>query len=168
MDCGKSPIPARPDQIGDITMIIDCIDNDFFYYGVNKLFITAFKFLKEKNLAEMEPGKYEIDWSNIYALVQSYETNPEKKGVCEAHRRYIDIQYLVSGTEMMGCANLEAMTVCQEYTETEDCLLLKGKGNFFLLEPKNFVVFMPQDVHMPGLAATNSETVKKIVVKVRI
>jgi len=149
-------------------MIIDCIDNASFYYGVNKRLIRAFKFLREENLVDMEPGKYEMDGSNIYALLQSYETKPEEKGAWEAHRRYIDIQYLVSGTERMGCANLEAMTVCREYTEAEDCLLLKGKGNFFLLEPKNFVVFMPQDVHMPGLAATNPQTVKKVVVKVRI
>ena len=149
-------------------MIIDCIDNASFYYGVNKRLIRAFKFLREESLAEMEPGKYEIDGSNIYALVQSYETKPEEKGAWEAHRRYIDIQYLVSGTEKMGWANLEAMTVCREYTETEDCLFLKGKGNFFLLEPKNFVIFMPQDVHMPGLTATNQQTVKKVVVKVKI
>ena len=149
-------------------MIIDCIDNASFYYGVNKRLIRAFKFLREENLVEMEPGKYEIDGSNIYALVQSYETKPEEKGAWEAHRRYIDIQYLVSGTERMGYANLEAMTVCREYTEAEDGLLLKGKGNFFLLEPEDFVIFMPQDAHMPGLAATNPQMVKKVVVKVRI
>ena len=149
-------------------MIIDSINNDFFYYGVNKRLIRAFKFLKEENLVEIEPGKYEIDGSNIYALVQSYETKPEEKGAWEAHRKYIDLQYLVSGTERMGCANLEAMTVCREYTEAEDCLLLKGKGIFFLIEPKNFVVFMPQDVHMPGLAATRPQAVKKVVVKIMI
>ena len=149
-------------------MIIDNIKNTSFYYGVNKRLILAFQFLREKNLAETESGKYEIDGSDIYALVQSYETKPEGKGVWEAHRRYIDIQYLVNGTEKMGCANLEAMTVCREYTEDEDCLLLKGKGIFFLLKPEDFVIFMPQDVHMPGLAATNPQTVKKVVVKVRI
>ena len=149
-------------------MIIDCIDNASFYYGVNKRLIRAFKFLKEENLVEIKPGKYEIDGSNIYALVQSYETKPEEKGAWEAHRKYIDIQYLVSGTERMGCANLEAMTVCREYTEAEDYLLLEGKGNFFLIEPKNFVIFMPQDVHMPGSAATRPQVVKKVVVKVRI
>ena len=149
-------------------MIIDCIDNASFYYGVDKRLIPAFKFLKEKNLAEMEPGKYEIDGSNIYALVQSYETKPEENGVWEAHRKYIDVQYLVSGTERVGYANQATMTVCREYAEAEDCLLLKGKGNFFLLEPNNFVVFMPQDAHMPGLAATGPMMVKKVVVKVKI
>lgn len=149
-------------------MIIDYIDNASFYHGVNKRLSPAFKFLREENLAEMEPGKYEIDGLNVFALVQSYETKPEEKGVWEAHRKYIDIQYLVSGTEKMGYANLETMTVYQESTEPDDYLLLKGRGNFFLLEPKNFVVFMPQDAHMPGLTATNPQTVKKVVVKVRI
>ena len=149
-------------------MIIDHIDNFSFYCGADKRLVPAFKFLKEKNLAEMEPGKYEIDGSNIYALVQSYETKPEEDGIWEAHRKYIDIQYLVSGTERMGYANLATMSVCQEYKEAEDYLLLKGKGNFFLLEPKNFVVFMPQDAHMPGRAAANPQMVKKVVVKVRI
>ena len=149
-------------------MIIDCIDNASFYYGVHKRLTRAFQFLKEEDLAEMEPGKYEIDGLNVYALVQSGETKPEEKGAWEAHRKYIDIQYLVSGTEKMGCANLEAMTVCREYAEAEDCLILTGKGNFFLVEPKNFVVFMPQDAHMPGLAATRPQMVKKVVVKVMI
>ena len=112
-------------------MIIDCIDNVSFYYGANKRLIRAFKFLREENPAEMAAGKYEIDGSNIYALVQSYETKPEEKGVWEAHRKYIDIQYLVSGTERVGYANLAAMTVCREYKEAEDCLLLKGEGRAY-------------------------------------
>ncbi len=149
-------------------MIIDHIDNFSFYCGADKRLIAAFKFLREKNPDEMAAGKYEIDGSNIYALVQSYETKPEENGVWEAHRKYIDIQYLASGTERMGYANLAAMTLCREYREEEDCLLLNGEGSFFLLKPKNFVLFMPQDAHMPGLAAAGPQAVKKVVVKVRI
>ena len=128
----------------------------------------AFNFLTKNDFSKMEAGKYEIDKSDIYALVQSYETKPKEKGSWEAHRRYLDIQYIVEGIELIGYAALGIMKPCCEYKEKEDYLLFEGKGDFFILRPKNFAIFLPQDVHMPGLAVTNPQMVKKVVVKVRV
>ena len=57
----------------------------------------AFNFLTKNDFSKMEAGKYEIDKSDIYALVQSYETKVKEKGSWEGHRRYLDIQYMVEG-----------------------------------------------------------------------
>ena len=83
-------------------MIIDQIKNSSLYFGVNKGLTTAFHYLQNTDLSKIEPGRYEIDGSNVYALVQQYETKAKEKGRWEAHRRYMDVQYLVRGVELFG------------------------------------------------------------------
>jgi len=148
-------------------MVIDHLKNASCYYGLNARFKRAFDFLREKDFSKMDPGKYEIDGLDIYALVATYETKPKNKGTWEAHQRYIDIQYLAEGMEMVGYAPIEEM-VSRDYQEAEDYLTLEGEGDFIILRQGNFAIFQPQDAHMPGLAANSPQAVKKIIVKVRL
>jgi YhcH/YjgK/YiaL family protein len=149
-------------------MIIDSLKNASLYYGINERIAAGFEFLKKDDLVGMVPGKYEIDGSNVFALIQHYETKPQECGKWEAHRRYIDIQFVVQGIERMGYANLDRMEISVPYNEKDDYLLLAGSGDFFTVQAGTFVVFAPQDVHMPTLAVTAPQPVIKAVVKVRV
>ena len=149
-------------------MIIDNIKNAPLYYGVSERIAVALKFLRENDFSVMNPGKYEIDGSNVYALVQRYESKPVEKCKWEAHRRYIDVQYVAEGIEQIGYANLGQMKVSQEYREEGDYLLLEGKGDFFIFRDGNFAIFAPQDVHMPCIAAAEPQIIKKVVVKILV
>ncbi len=153
---------------GKENMILDTLPNSHLYHGLHQRLPRAFQFLKDSNLQMMEPGRYEINGQDIYAIVISCDTKHQSESVWEAHRKYIDIQYLVGGAEKMGYANLETLTVTKEYSAEDDCLLLSGDGDFFLVKPGQFVVFMPQDAHMPGLAAPTPQLVKKVVVKIAV
>ncbi|MDI3547825.1 MAG: hypothetical protein PWR10_1477 [Halanaerobiales bacterium] len=148
-------------------MIIDSLENASSYYGISEKLKKAFKFLEERDLAEMEVGKYEIDGENIFAIVDSYETKPEEEGVWEGHRKYIDIQYLVEGIELIGYSNLEKMNL-KEYDVEKDFAVFAGEGEFLKLEAGYFMVFMPQDIHMPGIAVDGSQAAKKVIVKVKV
>ena len=83
-------------------MIIDILENASLYEEMYPLLRKAFDFLKSGDYKELAPGKYEIEGSDVYAMVQQYETRPLEDGVWEAHRKYIDIQFVYDGIELMG------------------------------------------------------------------
>ena len=100
-------------------MILDYLKNAKLYYGVSEGLEKGFKFLQENDFSKMEPGRYEIDGSNVYAMVQQYDTKLIENCRWEAHRKYIDIQYIVSGKEKMGYSNIKNMKEI-EYKEEKD------------------------------------------------
>ena len=149
-------------------MIIDVLENANLYREVNNKFNKAFNFLRNMDLLRLNPGKYEIEGTSIYAIVDNYFTRPKEEGLWEAHRRYIDIQFVVKNKEQMGYANLDQMQNCTEYDQEKDILFFKGTGSYFIIPPGTFVILTPQDVHMPGVAIEKLESVKKIVLKILI
>lgn len=149
-------------------MIIDVLENANLYREVNSKFKKAFNFLKNMDLLKLDIGKYEIEGTNIYAIVDNYFTRSKEEGLWEAHRRYIDIQFVVKNKEQMGYASLGQMQNCTEYDQEKDILFFKGTGSYFIMPAGTFVILTPQDVHMPGIAIEKSEAVKKIVIKVLV
>lgn len=148
-------------------MIIDRLKNASLYFGLHKRLAVAFSYLQNTDFAEVEPGRYEVEGANIYVLVQQYESKPKEKGRWEAHRRYMDIQYIWKGEEFFGYAYLDDLTTVS-YDENKDFVTLEGKGDFVTLRSGSFVIVGPQDAHLPGIAISTPKLVKKIVVKVLI
>ncbi|MBM7556867.1 YhcH/YjgK/YiaL family protein [Halanaerobacter jeridensis] len=148
-------------------MITDSLSNASCYYEINERLEKAFEFLEENDFSKWKDGKYEIDNDDIFAIVDSYQTKPQEEGVWEAHREYIDIQYISEGTELIGYSNIDTMNL-NEYDKNNDFLTFEGAGDFFRVKPGNFVVFMPQDVHMPAININDSQNVKKVIIKVKI
>ncbi|MBX3000837.1 MAG: YhcH/YjgK/YiaL family protein [Caldilineaceae bacterium] len=130
-------------------------------------FAKAFHFLQTADLENAAPGRVDIEGDQIFALVQEYNTKPLEQGFWEAHRKYIDIQYVVSGEEYMGYANL-AQLDAGEYDAAKDFLPLHGDGSFVRLPAGMFTLFMPEDAHMPGMAVDQPQSVKKVVVKIAV
>ncbi|MBS3946379.1 MAG: YhcH/YjgK/YiaL family protein [Melioribacter sp.] len=147
-------------------MIFDQLKNTELYFQINNRFRKAFDYLKSNDFNNIEPGKYEIDGEDIYAIVQQYDTKPMSSGKWEAHKKYIDIQFMVSGKEKMGYSHKNKMIVTHEYNSDKDALYLKGEGNFLVAEAGYFAIFFPTDVHMPCIAINLSTPVKKVVIKV--
>jgi len=148
-------------------MIFDQLKNAELYFQINNRFRKAFDYLRSNDFNNIEPGKYEIDGEDIYAIVQQYDTKPMSSGKWEAHKKYIDIQFMVSGKEKMGYSHKNKMIVTHEYNSDKDALYLKGEGNFLVAEAGYFAIFFPTDVHMPCIAINLSTPVKKVVIKVK-
>ena len=106
----------------------------------------------------------EIEGNSLYVMTQQYISKPETSGKWEAHRRYIDVQYLVSGSERI-CYSPIAKMALGDYDPQKDFQALSGNGQFLQLNAGSFMVFFPQDAHMPGLANGFETPIKKIVVK---
>ena len=148
-------------------MIIDRIGNAHLYYTVNAKFKRAFDYIHQIDADTIPAGKYEIDGENMYALVQQYNTKLKEQGLWEAHRRYIDLQYIVQGAEGIGYANLSHLTQ-GAYDPGKDFLPLHGDGDLFTLHSGSFVLLLPEDAHMPGMAIGSPAPVKKIVIKIAV
>ena len=149
-------------------MVIDKLSNAKQYYGLSTRIEKALKYLENTDLANLKVGKYEIDGKNIFAIVSEYEAKNIEEGKWEAHREYLDIQYVVSGKEKIGYASINEMKMIGEYNNEKDVLFLCGEGDLLLVNEGTFALFAPQDVHMPGIQATSWKHVKKIVVKILV
>lgn len=160
-------------------MIVDQLSNvdSDYYAGLLRSHGGSFKlaerlmlglnFLKNENVREMLPSRIELEGDKVFAMIQHYDTKPKEQGVWEAHRKYIDIQYVVEGQELMGYANLGHLQA-GEYNDEKDYLLLKGEGSYVLMKPGTFVILAPQDAHIPQVAVDAPQPVKKVVVKVAV
>jgi len=147
-------------------MILDNIENYKKYEELNRNFEKAFKFLKREDLGSLAVGKYEIDGEEVFALVQEYETKDLENAKYEAHKKYIDIQYMLDGNEYMGYSSIDKLKITSPYSEENDFMLLSGEANLIMLNSKDFSVFFPEDAHMPGIAIKDKNKVRKVVVKV--
>jgi YhcH/YjgK/YiaL family protein len=119
-------------------------------------------------LKNIQPGKYEIDGENIFALVSEYKTKSESEGKLEAHKKYIDVQYVIDGEELMGYAPLNGQEILVPYKEENDIVFFTGDKSFTKVSTGMFAIFFPTDVHMPGINTGKISDVKKLVIKVRI
>ncbi|MDD9269570.1 YhcH/YjgK/YiaL family protein [Paenibacillus sp. GCM10023248] len=148
-------------------MIIDRLDHSHLYKDLHPKFNRAFKYLKEAPLITMQPGKYDIEGDDIFLLLQEYQTKSEETQFWEAHNRYIDIQYMVQGSERMGYAFVEDLHQTEDFLAEKDYMVLEGKGQDLVVHEGAFAIFFPQDAHMPCLYDEQPTLIKKAVIKVK-
>jgi YhcH/YjgK/YiaL family protein len=148
-------------------MVIDKIENYRLYSTLTKRLAKGFEFIMNTDLEKIVPGKYDIDNDAIFAIVQEYDTKEEKDCVLEGHHNYIDIQYIISGVELMGFTPLTNQEVVEENLE-KDYTFYNGDTSMLRVEEGMFTLFFPEDLHRPGVKAGLVSKVKKVVVKVKI
>jgi YhcH/YjgK/YiaL family protein len=150
-------------------MIADVLKNRQIYAAISPRLKTALEYIAKTDFSVMEPGRYELDGSNLFALVQAYDSIPREQGKWECHKNYIDIQYIIEGAEQIGCNNINKMKITTEYNPEKDIAFLSGEGDFITYSKGSYGIFFPDDAHMPKIAINNSSSaVKKVVVKIKI
>jgi len=150
-------------------MIYDTLKNSAIYFPVHPEFKNVFRFLSRKNLSKLPLGRLEIGGNGTFAIVQEYLTKDESDGFIECHRKYIDVQYVSSGLEKVGISAKSACSEATQYDKEKDFQKLKGKTDFITLEPSVFVIFFPDDGHMPCITAGKRKSkVRKIVFKIPV
>lgn len=151
-------------------MILDSLKQSSCYAALSPLFAKAFAFLA--TVSEATPiGTHPIDGDNVVAHVQEHATSPLAGRYYEAHRRYIDIQYMLRGRELIYWTPLDELhDVVMPFDEAKDAALfgLGGAGQAMPIRAGQFAVLFPDDGHIPSVAWADPEPVKKIVVKVRV
>lgn len=137
------------------------------YHQHKERWDKAFAFLKGEDLSAIEVGNHEIDGKTVFVIVSEYNTKKPEDIPYESHKNYTDIQYVVSGTEYIGLADLSETSVKIPYDEKRDITFHHAdEGQNLLAHPGTFFIFSPQNVHRPGVKVEDNIPVKKVVIKV--
>jgi YhcH/YjgK/YiaL family protein len=150
-------------------MVIDQLSNADKYYALGAGIQQALVFLEQKEWLNWEEGKYPIVDDQVFAIIQSYHTKDPLTEKLESHRKFIDVQYVVSGVERMGHAILQEHIPSRPYNPEDDYMLFDEQPDFFrVVREGMFTIFYPTDLHMPCIQLEQSMHVKKIVIKVAV
>ncbi len=149
-------------------MIYDIIDNLEIYAGISEDIRLGLEWLRDVN-PDIEKGVHELS-PRVKAIVSEYTTKEVNENGYEAHRDYIDIQYLISGREKICCLPLEYLREIKAYNKDIDAAFYEETdvmAQEMIIGNGYFAIFFPLDGHMPCLSLRNSGVVKKIVIKTR-
>ena len=149
-------------------MVLDIIENAARYVNMGKGIATALQYLQNNDLSAVLPGKYEIDGDHLVMIVFDFDAVNTNANRLEGHRRYIDLQYWVTGSELMGHEILHNQPVIDEYNEMTDCGFYDCKASFSRLQPGMFVIYYPTDLHTAVVDPLCDSRVKKIVFKIEV
>jgi YhcH/YjgK/YiaL family protein len=145
-------------------MILDTLENAAKYAGLKNGLSEGFGFLDQPGVAELEPGKYEISGDLVFAIVEKNEGRKVEDGKLEAHRNYLDIQFIISGDESMGWCPRSDLTGSEGYDEERDLEFFSDDVQSIVqVPPGSFAIFLPTDAHLPGIG---TGPIHKIVIKV--
>ncbi|GAA0135426.1 YhcH/YjgK/YiaL family protein [Paenibacillus sp. YSY-4.3] len=146
------------------------------------------EYIKRHQLEDAPPGRYELESGEMFAIVQEYTTQPICGQQYESHYSYIDIQYLVSGTERIGWKRYDDQLkislnrLCEDDiqfyenpSKSESEADRRGgsriraghdEGSDLIMEPGLFAVFFPTDLHRPCGHVHRESCIRKIVIKI--
>lgn len=150
-------------------MILDKLSQWHQYSALSPHFARAFAFLEQVN-DETPAGRHELAGEDVYAMVQRHATHPVEDAHYEVHRKYIDVQYIQRGREVIYWAPLNLLTDGVMPFDVEKDAALYGlvpEGIPLPMRAGHFAVFFPADGHIPSCTWERSAEVQKVVVKVR-
>ena len=117
-------------------------------------------------LTEYEDKKnYPLSNGNRFFIAVQGTKAPD---VAEAHRNYLDIQYIVKGKEVMGWADLADCQLEGEFNEAKDVGKYSGKFEYMTINEGICYVAFPEDAHMPGRHLDVPNDFTKVVVKLKV
>ncbi|HUS01856.1 MAG TPA: YhcH/YjgK/YiaL family protein [Chitinophagaceae bacterium] len=146
---------------------VDKIEFARQYHLHKKYWDEAFDYLKNTDLNKLPKGKYPINGDNVFASVTTDSTKNFDKTNWESHRKYIDIQYVIDGEELIGVYPVSKATVTREYDEKKDAANYSADGKLYSAKPGTFFIFFPSNAHRPNITPGDNKVDKKIVIKVR-
>ena len=154
-------ISAKPDASVDIDAFYD------HYLRHTNLWEMVFEYLRETDLTNLEKGKYALAGDSLFAIVDEYTTQNTGERKYEAHRNYIDLQYIITGQELIGIARLDDQEVLEPYDQGRDIAFYNiHDGAYRLADSSVFFIFFPDDAHQPCVKVDQTSPVKKIVFKI--
>jgi YhcH/YjgK/YiaL family protein len=151
-------------------MILDTMAQAARYESLHKRFKKAFDYIRNTDLSSLAVGKYKIEGDDIFGLIQEYKTLSIDEKQFETHRNYIDIQYIISGEEMMGYTTPENLSVKTPYNPDKDCEFYHdSQMSECVAGAGSYAVFFPEEPHKPGCTVTGKSVsdIKKLVLKIK-
>lgn len=147
-------------------MIIDTLDNLVQYEPLNPLFKEVVAFLRKNDLCRLSVGKHSVLGDDVFVNIQAAKGKAPDEAVLETHRKMIDIQVPLDGTETYGYTPLSDLPEA-EYDAEKDMTKYPDlmAESFIECQPGMFAIFFPQDGHAPCISM--SPEIKKAIFKVK-
>ena len=143
------------------------IFNDKIKLGITYLLGLDKNFLSDKSVGFTE--KVEISGKEVFAIHQVNSTKPTSQARFEAHREYIDLQYIWEGEEIIAITSPEELMTIVPYDNKKDIIFYKYfDSSFLIMKPESLAILYPYDVHAPGIEFKRLQLVKKTVIKVKV
>lgn len=152
-------------------MIYDRMDKLKTYKGISKNLDTAIDYLGKNDVKKLPEGKHPIDGDKVIVQVMSYETKDLAAAKYEAHKKYIDIQFVLDGKEACYGTPLENLEPSEPFNTERDLGFYKNgtaPEASLPLTPEVFAIFFPHDAHKPSCDLEGKRKLRKVVVKVAI
>lgn len=148
-------------------MILDCLENAEKYICLNPHFATAFAVLLRTNLVCFAEGRLEIDGDDVYAVIVKDSGRKPEDALLETHDKYIDIQYVISGTDSIGWkARKNLSQPKDDYDASRDVTFYEDKPDAWpAVGPGMFGIYFPEDGHMPMIS---DGELHKVIIKVAV
>lgn len=128
---------------------------------------TAFQFLSELDMNNLPNGRIDLS-EDVYVNISAYQTKEMSQCVAESHKQYIDVQYVAKGREFMALTRDTNLAVVKEYDAQADYMLYDFyPDGLHMANSDVYFIFFPADIHCPCIQVNPSETVTKIVIKIR-
>ena len=149
-------------------MIIAKKSHALCYKGIHPRLDRALELLNnDEFLASVGTEKTFIEGDALYAFRNEYSTVPIEETYYEAHRKYLDIQMVISGQER--CDIADPATLGEPFREKPDFKGYHGESEqSVVLRPDNFMIVFPGDAHRLKIAVDQPEPINKIVFKVLV
>ncbi len=152
-------------------MIVDRLEEAAIYCRLHPGFDAAFDLLRSTPFDELADGRHEIMGDSLVMIIEHVEGKGRESARLEAHRKYIDVQYIVPGKgaapqefgwrPTAGCSETTAA-----YDKSKDIVYFGDKPELWLpVLPGHFAVFFPSDAHAPVTIPTQ---IHKAVIKVAV
>ena len=150
-----------------MAMILDTADRIGRYAGLHPAFPRAFSMIADGRLAELSPGRHDVDGENFYVSLGVERKRPRERSPLEAHRKYIDIHVPLKGADHIGWKPLaDCVHLRQLYDAGKDVAFFSDDPDlWFPVAPGCFAIFFPDDAHAP---LTGEGTILKAVFKIRM
>ena len=152
-------------------MIITNVNNEIQNKSLAKDIRFCIEFAKknENKILSLVNGSYDVGYNNIKMNLGKYFTKSENEKFWESHKKYLDVQIMINGTEKVAINDIRDMEV-KSFDEEKDLTILEGDKAFdIIMKTGDVLVFFPNDVHKPELNISendNSGNIRKIVTKV--
>jgi YhcH/YjgK/YiaL family protein len=151
-------------------MITSTLAQLHWYRIISPHFAKAIEYALSAPFASLEPGKYDIDGDNAFAIVNAYTTKPASECDPESHQQYADIQIMIAGEEKFGYLPLNGQDPAVPFQPDNNVAFYDIPAdaiNYITLHPGEFIIFFPSDIHQPEVFNHQPSLVKKVVIKVK-
>jgi biofilm protein TabA len=148
-------------------MIFSTLSQSDRYAALHPLFPHAFEYIRNTNLMSLAPGRYPIDGEQLFAIVEHVPGRTRAEAKLECHRKYIDIQLVLEGTDEMGWKPLsECREPVSDYSAERDIQFFRdAPASWIATPPGAFCIFFPEDAHAPLVSAGR---IRKVVLKIAL